>query len=36
VVLSQDIFNLPPQEILNTRVLATIFDGKIIYGDDNL
>ncbi len=36
VVLSQDVFDIPPQEILNTRVLATIFDGGIVYGDDNL
>jgi len=36
VVLSQDIFDIPPQEIVNTRVVATIFDGKIVYGGDNL
>jgi predicted amidohydrolase YtcJ len=36
VVLSQDIFDIPPPEIVNTRVVATIFDGKIVYGDDNL
>lgn len=35
-VLSQDIFEIPPQEILNTRVVATIFDGRVVHGDDNL
>jgi predicted amidohydrolase YtcJ len=36
VVLSQDVFEIPPQEILNSCVVATIFDGKIVYGEDNL
>lgn len=36
VVLSHDIFDIPPEEILNTRVVATIFDGKIVFGGDNL
>ena len=36
VILSQDVFDVPPQEILNTRVVATIFDGKIVYGEDQL
>jgi len=31
VVLSQDIFNLPSDEILTTKVEATIFDGQVIY-----
>jgi len=31
VVLSQDIFDLPPQEILNTRVEATILAGEVVY-----
>jgi hypothetical protein len=31
VVLSKDIFNLPPDEILTTQVEATIFDGQVIY-----
>lgn len=31
VVLTKDIFNLPPKEILNTDVEATIFDGQVIY-----
>ena len=30
VVLSQDIFAIPPHEILNTRVEQTIVDGKIV------
>lgn len=30
VVLSQDIFDLPPQEILNTRVEATILAGEVV------
>ncbi len=36
VVLSQDIFEISPTEILNTHVVATIFDGKIVYGGDDL
>jgi predicted amidohydrolase YtcJ len=36
VVLSQDIFETPPREILDTRVVATVFDGKLVFGDDNL
>jgi predicted amidohydrolase YtcJ len=36
VVLSQDIFEIPPQDILGTRVLATVFDGEIVYGDEAL
>ena len=31
VVLSQDIFDLPPQEILNTRVEATFLAGEVVY-----
>jgi predicted amidohydrolase YtcJ len=31
VVLSQDIFNIDPVEIENTRVDLTIFDGRVIY-----
>jgi len=31
VVLSQDIMQLPPQEILNTRVEATILNGNMVY-----
>jgi hypothetical protein len=32
VVLSDDIFGIDPARIGETRVLATILDGKIIYG----
>jgi predicted amidohydrolase YtcJ len=31
-VLSADIFAIDPVEIQNTKVLLTIFDGKVIYG----
>jgi len=31
VVLSQDIMKIDEEEILNTEVLMTILDGKIIY-----
>lgn len=31
VILSQDIFTIPPREILNTRVDYTIVDGNIVY-----
>lgn len=31
VVLSQDIFRLPPEVILETRVVYTIFAGKVVY-----
>ena len=31
VVLSRDIFEIPPQEILETEVVFTIFDGNIVY-----
>lgn len=31
VVLSKDILQLPPQDLLTTEVIATIFDGKMIY-----
>ena len=33
VVLSRDIFAVPPMEIVETRVEATIFDGQVVYGD---
>jgi predicted amidohydrolase YtcJ len=36
VVLSHDIFHVPPAEILNTRVVATILDGRFVYRDDGL
>ncbi len=31
VVLSRDIFEIPPGEILETEVVSTIFDGRIVY-----
>jgi len=33
VVLSKDIFKVAPNEILKTKVLATLWDGKIVYND---
>lgn len=33
VVLSKDIFKIPSEDLLKTRVLATIWDGKIVYDD---
>ncbi|EQB64182.1 MAG: Amidohydrolase 3 [candidate division Zixibacteria bacterium RBG-1] len=35
-VLSKDIFKIAPDEILKTEVLATLWDGKIVYNDDFL
>jgi predicted amidohydrolase YtcJ len=32
VVLSDDIFTIPPESIAHTKVDMTIFDGKIVYG----
>ena len=34
VVLSKDLFNIPPQEILKTEVLYTILGGRIVYQKD--
>jgi len=34
VVLSQDIFKVAPEEILQTRVEYTIVGGKIVWGLD--
>jgi predicted amidohydrolase YtcJ len=31
VVLSRDIFAIPPQEILETEVVATVLHGKVVY-----
>ena len=31
VVLDKNLFKIPPDEIINTRVGMTIFDGKIVY-----
>jgi predicted amidohydrolase YtcJ len=34
VVLSQDLFTIPEEEILNTKVVYTILGGKIIYSSE--
>ncbi len=31
IILSDDIFNIKPEEIRNTKVLTTVMDGKIVY-----
>jgi predicted amidohydrolase YtcJ len=31
VVLDRDIFTIPPEEIYDTQVLMTVFDGRIVY-----
>jgi hypothetical protein len=31
VVLDRDIFSVDPMEILETQVLMTVFDGKVVY-----
>ena len=31
IVLSQDLFTMPPSEIHNTRVQMTIANGKVVY-----
>ena len=33
VVLSRDILAAPPEEILQTRVLLTLFEGKPVWRD---
>jgi predicted amidohydrolase YtcJ len=30
-VLSRDIFEIPPEEIAETEVMLTIFDGRAVY-----
>ena len=32
VVLSQDIMTIPASDVLSTRVVATVMDGKPVYG----
>lgn len=32
VVLSQDIMHIPAPRVLETRVVATVMDGKPVYG----
>lgn len=34
VVLSQDIFEHPPERLTDAKVVATIFDGKVVYRRD--
>jgi len=34
VVLSHNLFSIPGEEIKDTRVLMTIFDGKVVYKDE--
>lgn len=36
IVLSEDIFKVPSKGIPDIEILATIFDGKIVYGEENL
>jgi predicted amidohydrolase YtcJ len=36
VVLSQDIFTIDPMAILETQVVATLFDGEFVHGRDAL
>ncbi|MCI0532254.1 MAG: amidohydrolase [candidate division Zixibacteria bacterium] len=33
VVLSDDIHRLPPEKLDQTKVITTIFDGKVVYGE---
>ncbi len=33
VVLSEDLFKAPPEAILNTKVLLSVMDGRIVYRD---
>jgi predicted amidohydrolase YtcJ len=35
VVLSHDIFTIPPEEISDTQVHYTIFDGRVVYRCDD-
>jgi len=36
VVLSQDYFTIPEDEILNVQSILTVVDGKLVYGDKTL
>ena len=36
VVLSADVFALPPQKVLDASVTTTIFDGKVVYSKNGL
>jgi len=35
-ILSKDIMTIPPHEILETKVLATVMDGQLAFGDINM
>jgi predicted amidohydrolase YtcJ len=35
-VLSQDIFTIDPTAILETEVLATMFDGEFVYAREEI
>ncbi len=36
IVLSQDLFKIDPMKIHQTRVLMTVFDGKVIYTEEGI
>jgi predicted amidohydrolase YtcJ len=36
VVLSENIFEMPPGDLLTARVVATVFDGKMVYSEEGL
>ncbi|MFQ5945475.1 MAG: amidohydrolase family protein, partial [Anaerolineae bacterium] len=36
IVLSHDVFAVEPEELLQTEVLLTVFDGRIVYRSDAL
>ena len=36
VVLSQDIFAVDPMSILDTEIVATMFDGAFVHGSEDL
>ena len=35
-ILSDDMTTVPQDKILQTKIIATIVDGKIVYGENNL
>jgi predicted amidohydrolase YtcJ len=36
VVLSDDIFKMPAQDLLRARVVTTVFDGRMVYSEEGL
>ncbi|NBK26530.1 MAG: amidohydrolase, partial [Spirochaetia bacterium] len=34
IILDRDLFQVSPEEIRDTKVMTTVFDGKIIYQKD--